>query len=63
VWNNSVPLLSNDDPDDQVMSQTGETVTWTEQMSLTNGTFTVAIVNGNSQTWGTFGYSLPFLVK
>jgi hypothetical protein len=55
VWNNSVPLLSNDDPDDQVMSQTGETVTWTQQMSLTNGTFTVAIVNGNSQTWGTFG--------
>jgi hypothetical protein len=55
VWNNNSPLLSNDDPDDEVMSQTGETVTWTQQMTLTNGTFTVAIVNGNSQTWGTFG--------
>ena len=55
VWNNSVPLLSDDDPDDEVMSQAGETVTWTQQMTLSNGTFTVAIVNGNSQTWGTFG--------
>jgi hypothetical protein len=55
VWTSDVPLLSDDDPHNEVMSQAGETVTWTQQMTLQNGVFTAAIVNGNSQTWGTFG--------
>jgi hypothetical protein len=55
VWTNGTPLLSDDDPDDEIMEQSGETVTWTQQLTVSNGIFTAAVVNGNSQTWGTFG--------
>jgi hypothetical protein len=54
LWTSDVPLLSDDDPHNEVMNTTGETVTWTQQMTLQNGVLTVA-VNGNSQTWGAFG--------
>lgn len=39
------------------MSTVGETVTWTQSMSLRDGTITFRILNGNSQTWGNFGGS------
>jgi len=55
VWHQGEPLLSNNDPDFQVMETEGETVTWTQQMSLEGGVLTLAIVNGQSQTWGSFG--------
>jgi hypothetical protein len=55
LWTSDDPLLSDDDPHDEVMTTSGEKVTWTQQMTLQNGVLTVAIVNGTSQTWGAFG--------
>jgi hypothetical protein len=55
VWHLGEPLLSNNDPDYQVLEREGETIRWTQQMTLDEGVLTFAIVNGQSQTWGTFG--------
>lgn len=55
VWSNNVPLLSDNDPDGEVLSTEGETITWTQQMALNEGQLTVAITNGKSSTWGAFG--------
>jgi hypothetical protein len=40
---------------DALFQTTGETITWTQRMSLSGGTATYIIVNGQSTTWGTFG--------
>jgi hypothetical protein len=37
------------------MSTTGETITWTQSMSLSSGTIGFAINSGKSTTWGKFG--------
>jgi hypothetical protein len=33
----------------------GETITWTQRMSLSDGTLQFAVVDGSSSTWGDFG--------
>jgi hypothetical protein len=33
----------------------GETITWTQRMVLADGNLQFSVVNGNSQTWGSFG--------
>jgi hypothetical protein len=40
---------------DQLLGTTGETITWTQRMSLSGGQANYAIVNGQSTTWGSFG--------
>jgi hypothetical protein len=40
---------------DGVLGTTNETITWTQRMSLSGGTVTYTVVNGQSTTWGTFG--------
>ena len=55
VWSNNTPLLSDNDPDGETLSTTGETITWTQSMELSAGALTVAITKGSSDTWGTFG--------
>ncbi len=39
----------------QQLATLNEKITWTQQMSLSNGTLTYNINNGSSTTWGTFG--------
>jgi hypothetical protein len=36
-------------------STTGETITWTQSMSLSSGTISFSINSGKSTTWGKFG--------
>ena len=55
VWNNNEPLLSDNDPEVDTLRHAGETIRWTQQMSLDNGVLTFAIVGGTSDTWGAFG--------
>jgi hypothetical protein len=38
-----------------LFTEAGETVTWTQRMSLSAGTLTYSISSGSSTTWGTFG--------
>ena len=55
VWNNNEPLLSDNDPEVDTLRHQGETIRWTQQMSLNNGVLTFAITGGTSDTWGAFG--------
>lgn len=40
---------------DAVLAVDGETISWTTRMKIQGGGLSVAIVNGSSTTWGTFG--------
>ena len=55
VWNNNEPLLSDNDPEVDTLHHQGETIRWTQQMSLHDGVLTFAITGGTSDTWGAFG--------
>jgi hypothetical protein len=55
VWNNNEPLLSDNDPEVDTLRHAGETIRWTQQMSLNDGVLTFAITGGTSDTWGAFG--------
>ncbi len=55
IWDGETPRLAKIFPNDNIMSQTGETVTWTQAMELKDGKLTFDIVNGESSTWGQFG--------
>jgi hypothetical protein len=49
------PLLDTDTHGTEVCSTTGETISWTQRMSLSSGSVRVNVVNGQSTTWGNFG--------
>jgi hypothetical protein len=51
------PLLDTDTEGSQVCSTAGETISWTQRMSLSNGSLNLSVVNGQSTTWGNFGQS------
>jgi hypothetical protein len=51
------PLLDTDTEGTQVCSTAGETVSWTQRMSLFSGSLNLSVVNGSSTTWGNFGQS------
>ena len=55
IWDGEVPMSDRKFPDGNVMSQTGETVIWTQSMELDNGILSFEIRSGNSTTWGSFG--------
>jgi hypothetical protein len=49
-------VVSSSTQGDALLQTTGETVTWTQRMTLSGGnTLTYSIVNGQSTTWGAFG--------
>lgn len=49
-------VLSNSTQGDASFQTTGETITWTQRMSLSgSNALTYTIVNGQSTTWGAFG--------
>ena len=39
----------------------GETITWTQQMTLSGGSVNFNVLNGQSVTWGKFGQGLGLL--
>jgi len=55
MWNGEEHLLTKSFPESRVMSTPGETVRWTQSMSLTGGKVTYEVVAGTSTTWGQFG--------
>jgi hypothetical protein len=57
LWNPSQPIVTNNFPVGGVMQTAGETVTWTQTMSLDDGVLSFAVVNGQSATWGSFDNS------
>jgi hypothetical protein len=54
AWNNDTLLAERAFGSEQ-LSSTAETVTWTQAMETGTGTLKFAVVNGLSNTWGTFG--------
>ena len=55
VWDGNVALSDRAHPNGLRMQQAGETVSWTQSMSLADGKLTFEIVNGTSSTWADFG--------
>jgi hypothetical protein len=62
-WSGEWRIQSYDRADRSVMDTDNETVTWTQMLDVNNlnaGQLTFQIKNGNSTTWGPFGYSGMF---
>lgn len=57
LWNPDQPIVVSTLPVTGIMQQTNETVTWTQTMSLSQGTLSFAVKNGQSATWGSFDNS------
>jgi hypothetical protein len=55
IWNNETSMLNNNNPNNAVLSQTDEIVSWTQSMELKEGALTFEVINGSSATWGEFG--------
>jgi hypothetical protein len=55
IWNGETSLSAQNFPNTNIMSQSGETVSWTQSMELKEGKIIFEILNGNSTTWGQFG--------
>jgi hypothetical protein len=55
VWDGETSLQTRNFPNASVLSQAGETVTWTQSMELKDGLLTFEVLNGDSLTWGEFG--------
>lgn len=57
VWSNDAnnQVLSTSTQGTSLLATPGETISWTQQMSLSNGAIAYDISNGQSQTWGKFG--------
>ena len=48
-------LSGQDSVREQALSSTAETITWTQVLKVSGNTGSFAVVNGQSNTWGTFG--------
>jgi len=55
VWEGDTALSDRRHPNGLSMQTAGETVTWTQSMSLSEGTLTFDVSEGASSTWGGFG--------
>jgi hypothetical protein len=51
----SAPVVDSDSSGTEVCQTPGETISWTQRMSLANGNVRYDVVNGQSTTWGSFG--------
>jgi hypothetical protein len=49
------PLLDTSSTGSGLCETVGETITWTQRMSLSGGNLNYNVVNGQSSTWGKFG--------
>lgn len=48
-------VLDSESQGNEVCQTANETITWTQRMSLSGGTLSYVVVNGQSTTWGQFG--------
>jgi hypothetical protein len=55
LWHGERAGTSHKFPQSTVLAQPGETVRWTQTMTLQNSILTFEVVNGQSVTWGEFG--------
>jgi hypothetical protein len=49
-------VLDSADQGDEICQTSGETIRWTQRMSLSGGSINYWVVNGQSTTWGNFGH-------
>ena len=54
-WDGNTIQDFADDDDESLIENSGETITWTQEMTIQNGTVTVAVKDGSSSSWGSFG--------
>ncbi|MGC8641435.1 MAG: hypothetical protein ACP5XB_16340 [Isosphaeraceae bacterium] len=55
------PVLDANNSGTGVCETQGETITWTQQMTLSGGSVNFNVLNGQSVTWGKFGQGLGLL--
>ena len=55
MWSGAYNIDNNPNPQQQIMSTSGETVTWTMSMKRSGENLTFEVQNGHSTTWGNFG--------
>jgi hypothetical protein len=51
----SPAVLGSDTQGNEICDTAGETITWTQRISLSGGAINYNIINGQSTTWGQFG--------
>ncbi len=54
-WEGEELVEHRNGPSDNELNHVGETVLWTQTMSLSGGVVTFAVENGTSESWGDFG--------
>jgi hypothetical protein len=57
IWNGEQLVSTKTGYDQQYLSNSGETIAWTQSIKVLDGTLTFDVFNGTSQSWGTFGPS------
>ena len=62
-WSGEARVQSFDRSNRSVMQTSGETVSWTQILSVDGTNLTFQIKNGSSTTWGPFGYSNMFKLR
>jgi hypothetical protein len=55
VWNGATPLASKSHARDELLATGPETIQWTQQVQVDNGSLVFEILSGSSTTWGEFG--------
>jgi hypothetical protein len=55
LWNGTTRLATTTFSDTSSLASAGEKVQWITEMTVNNGTLTVAIKNLSSDTWGNYG--------
>jgi hypothetical protein len=55
TWDPNDPIAYANSNHPDMMQTSGETVSWTLRMTLSNGSLYFRVMNGQSQTWGSFG--------
>ena len=58
VWSGDQLLQNSTGGKTDQFATANETITWTQQMSLSNGQVSYAILSGSSTTWGNFGLNV-----
>ena len=62
-WSGEARVQSFDRSNRSVMQTSGETVSWTQILSVDGTNLTFQVKNGSSTTWGPFGYSNMFKLR
>jgi hypothetical protein len=63
IWSQSAPVNAIRSNTGTLLQNANETVTWTQRMAVSDGQLTFSVVNGNSQSWGTFGGGGSILIQ